>query len=98
MENPIYGDLFKVFIMIIGILISCLASVVAFYLKDLRQDTKEKNKRLESLEKELPKEYVRREDWIGSTAGLSYRIEKLNKKIDNIYSLLKEGGNEAKRD
>jgi predicted Holliday junction resolvase-like endonuclease len=73
---------------IVGCVVSALLTLVIFYLRDIKETINKQNGRHTELQKEiselkatLPREYVRREDWIMS-------FGKIEQKIDAIWEFV----------
>jgi len=75
-------------LVIVGCTLSALLTAAVFYLRDIKITKSEQSAKHDKLQKELselkeslPKEYVRREDWIMS-------FGKIEQKIDAIWEFV----------
>lgn len=80
----------QIAVIIVGCVFSALLTGAVFYLRDIRASIRSQGDRHNELRKELadlrealPKEYVRREDWIMS-------FGKIEQKIDAIWQYIHE--------
>jgi hypothetical protein len=80
----------QIALVIVGCVFSALLTFAVIYLRDIKNSIIRQGDRHEKLRKELaelkealPKEYVRREDWIMS-------FSKIEQKIDAIWEFVHE--------
>jgi hypothetical protein len=78
----------QIAVVVVGCVVSALLTLSIFYLREIRAGMNDQTSRHDELRKELselkaslPREYVRREDWIMS-------FGKIEQKIDAIWEFV----------
>jgi hypothetical protein len=88
-------EMYKIGYTVLVALLSAALGIIAYFLKDIRQNIKEKNveqdEAIECLRDEfsnfkamLPREYVLRDDYLRTTANLENKMDNLVKIISDL--------------